>query len=85
MDEDSRGLDRAKGFPARVAAEGADVPVGRDPAIGRDPRCTPAEAGDPVPLELLGEGPQLVEAERLASPGDVVLTHRERSYASEDL
>ena len=43
-------------------------------AIG--PGGAPAEPGDPEPLELLGERPQLVETERLRGPGDELLTHR---------
>ena len=47
-------------------------------AVAREPRGTPAEAGQSETLESLGERPQLVEPERLGGAGDEVLTHRAR-------
>ena len=61
-----------------IVAERAHVAVAVEPAIATQPGRAPAEPGDPEPLQPLGERPQLVEAERLGGPGDVVLAHRSR-------
>src|SRR6185436_2581794 len=58
-----------------VIAERADVSMAGDPAVARQPGSAPAEAGHAEPLEALREGPQLVDAERLTGPGDIVLAH----------
>ena len=79
VDERRRGLDSADG-PSRtgVVAEGPDVAIGLEPAIGRPATRRPSEAGQPVALESLAERPQLIEAERIRGPRDEVLAHRGR-------
>ena len=69
---------RPDGVPTGIVAECPDVAVRPEPAVTAEPRRTPAEAGEPETLEPLGEWPQLVEPERLGSPGDEVFTHRSR-------
>ncbi len=78
MDEEARRLDRAEVGDRRIVAEGADVAMAVEHPLARQPGNAPAEAGHPVPLEPVGEGPQLVEAERLGGSGDEVLAHRRR-------
>ena len=78
VDERGGRLGRADLVAPGVVAEGPHVAVRPEAALRREPRRTPAEAGDPEPLELLGERPERVEPERLRGPGDVVLTHRAR-------
>src|SRR6476469_1454420 len=58
-----------------VIRERADVPVRAKLAAGVEPRRTPAEAGDPEPLEPLGERPQRCDLEWLLGAGDVLLAH----------
>ena len=71
-----RGADSSRAV--RVVAERAHVAVAVQPAIAAQPGGAPPEPGDPEPLQPLRERPQLVEAERLGGPGDVVLAHRSR-------
>ncbi len=79
VDEGRGGLGSADSCRAvRVVAERAHVAVAVEPAIATQPGGTPAEPGDPEPLQSLRERPQLVEAEGLGGPGDVVLAHRSR-------
>ena len=64
--------------PGRIVAEGSDVAMAGEPAVGPEPCRTPAEPGQPETLESLGEWPQLVEPERLGGARDVVLAHGRR-------
>ena len=78
MDEQAGRLDPADRVPARVIAEGAHVAVAGQPAGSGDPGGAPAEAGDPVLLELLHERKELVDPERALRAGNEVLTHQGR-------
>ena len=71
MDEGRPGLVAADRLALRVIPERPDVAMGLEPAVGVEPRRAPAESGDPVPLEALGERPQGVDPERRV--GDHVL------------
>src|SRR6185436_5936316 len=62
--ERSDRLGRADRLATRVVAEGPDIPVRGEPAVGSEPGGAPAEARDAEPLEPLGEWPELVEPER---------------------
>ena len=71
----------ADAHPALVVVmERPQVPVGAQPAVLAEPRGAPAESGDPVAFEPVGERPQLLEPERRRRPGDEVLAHRTRCY-----
>ena len=78
VDEGRRRLGPADGLPARVVAEGPDVAVRREPPAPSVHAAPQPKPGDPEPLQLLDERPQLVEPERVRGPGDEVLTHRAR-------
>ena len=84
VDEQAGRLDRTHVLAARIVAERPDVPVAGQPVVGRQPGCTPAEAGDPVAFQLLGERPQFVDPERLGGPRHVVLTHGSGLYGGPD-
>ena len=76
MDEGGPGFDGTARRALRVISKGTHVAVGMERTIATDPGRAPAEAGDPVALEALGEGPQLVKPERLGGTDHEVLTHR---------
>ncbi len=76
VDEDAAGLHRAHALPRRVVAERRGPAVRAEAPVGVDPGRAPAEARDPVPLEPLGERPQLVEPERLRRARHELLAHR---------
>ena len=75
MDEEARGLVCAERRGSGIVAERPDVAMAAEPVVVRQPGGAPPEPGDPVPLELLGERPELVEPERLRRSGDEVLAH----------
>src|SRR5213075_535814 len=75
MDERGGRLGCTDGGPSRIVPEGPDDAVRAKRRVGSQPGRAPAEAGQTEPLETLGEGPQLVEAEGLGRPGDELLTH----------
>ena len=79
VDEGRGGLRGADSCGAvRIVPERTHVAVAVEPAIATQPGGAPAEPGDPEPLQPLRERPQLIEAEWLGGPGDVVLAHRSR-------
>jgi hypothetical protein len=75
MDEEARRLAGSDDGGRGIVGEGPDVPVALERAGTGQPGGAPAEAGHAEPLEALGERPELVDPERLARAGHVVLTH----------
>ena len=78
VDEGGGRLGRPDGLASGIVAEGPDIAIRPQTTVRTDPSSTPAEPGDPEPLQLLRERPQLVKTERCRSPGDEVLTHPAR-------